>query len=133
MKTCTDKRTLAVARTVAAIAAFALGGCAADDLQTAKSTDQPCAGQEPTQTIFLEDAQGHSFRLEHFSECGWKYIPSRDENESRLSFSPVAESRADTPGESPLAVFVDGPTGYTFAYLPEAGWKFLGHVTSDNP
>ena len=135
MKPCTDKRTLLAARTVLAIAAFALASCAADDL-TAKTDQQPCAGQEPTQTIFLEDAQGQSFRLAYFSECGWKYISSRDESEptpGKLSFSPVSESRADTPAEDPLAVFVDGPTGYTFAYVQDAGWTFIGQVTNDNP
>jgi hypothetical protein len=135
MKPCTDTRTLATARTVVAIAAFALASCAADDL-TATTDQQPCAGQEPTQTISLEDAQGQSFRLAHFSECGWKYISNRDESEptlGKLSLSPVAESRADTPYEDPLAVFVDGPTGYTFAYVQDTGWKFIGQVTNDNP
>jgi hypothetical protein len=135
MKPCTDTRTLAVARTFVAIATFALASCAADDL-SATTDQEPCAGQEPTQTIFLEDARGHSFRLAHFSECGWKYVSSRDESETalgNLSFSPVAESRADTPSEEPLAVFVDGPTGYTFAYVQDAGWKFVGKVTNDNP
>ena len=135
MKPCTDTRSLAAARTMVAIAAFALASCAADDL-TATTDQQPCGGQEPTQTIFLEDAQGHSFRLAHFSGCGWKYISGRDESEpalGKLSFSPVAESHADTPSEDPLAVFVDGPTGYTFAYVQDTGWQFVGQVTNDNP
>ena len=137
MKTCTDKRTFALARTGAILAAFALASCAADDLteqpQTSAATSAPCSGQEPSQTIFLEDSQGHSFRLAHLSRCGWKYISSREESGPSLSFSPVAESRADTPTDDPLAVFVDGPTGYTFAYTQDAGWKFVGHVTNDNP
>jgi hypothetical protein len=124
MKTCIDTRTLV------AIAAFALAGCAADDTSAA-SAQQPCAGQAPTQTIFLEDAQGHSFRLAHFSQCGWKYLPGREEG--RLSFSPVAASQADTPDENPLSVFVDGPTGYTFAYIPDAGWKFIGQIKNESP
>jgi hypothetical protein len=137
MKTFTDKRTFALARTVATLAAFALASCAADDLteqkQTSAATTEPCSGQQPTQTIFLENAQGHSFRLAHFSRCGWKYISDRDDSGPKLSFAPVAESRADTPNEDPLAVFVDGPTGYTFAYTQDTGWTFVGHVTNDNP
>ena len=135
MKPSTETRRLAVARTTVTIAAFALASCAADDL-TATTDQQPCAGQEPTQTIFLEDAQGQSFRLAYFSECGWKYISNRDDSEptlGRLSFSPVAESHADTPTADPLAVFVDGPTGYTFAYVQDTGWKFIGQVTNDKP
>jgi hypothetical protein len=137
MKTCTDKRTFALARTAATLAAFALASCAADDLteqpQTSAATTEPCSGQEPSQTIFLEDPQGHSFRLAHFSRCGWKYISSHHESGPKLSFSPVAESRAATPNDDPLSVFVDGPTGYTFAYTQDAGWKFVGRVTNDNP
>jgi hypothetical protein len=140
MKTCTDTRTLTVARRVVAIATFALASCAADDLSQTASTPKPsCAGQAPTQTIYLEDADGHSFKLAHFTGCGWKYV-SRDDASGptlgKLSFSPVTESHAGTlpaPGEDPLAVFIDGPTGYTFAYIPEAGWKFVGHVTSERP
>jgi hypothetical protein len=137
MKTCTDKRTFALARTAATLAAFALASCAADDLTeqpaTSAATSEPCSGQQPTQTISLEDAQGHSFRLAHFSRCGWKYISDRAESGPTLSFAPVAESRADTPSDNPLAVFVDGPTGYTFAYTQDTGWTFVGHVTNDNP
>jgi hypothetical protein len=137
MKTCNDKRTFARARTVATLAAFALASCAADDLteqtQTSAATTEPCSGQEPTQTIFLEDAQGHSFRLAHFSRCGWKYISDRDDSGPKLSFAPVAESRAAAPNDDPLAVFVDGPTGYTFAYTQDTGWKFVGHIANDNP
>ncbi|HSC08690.1 MAG TPA: hypothetical protein VLD59_17845 [Steroidobacteraceae bacterium] len=137
MTTCNDKRTFAHARTVATLAAFALASCAADDLteqtQTSAATTEPCSGQQPTQTIFLEDAQGHSFRLAHFSRCGWKYISDRDDSGPKLSFAPVAESRAAAPNADPLAVFVDGPTGYTFAYTQDTGWRFVGHIANDNP
>jgi hypothetical protein len=32
--------------------------------------------------------------------------------------------------QSPLSVFIDGPTGYTFVYVQDAGWKFVGVLDS---
>jgi hypothetical protein len=38
---------------------------------------------------------------------------------------PVAAQQAL---ERPLTVFVDGPTGFTFMYVLDEGWKFVGRV-----
>jgi hypothetical protein len=32
-----------------------------------------------------------------------------------------------------MAVFIDGPTGYTFAWTAEGGWKFVGHLSDGAP
>jgi hypothetical protein len=29
----------------------------------------------------------------------------------------------------PLSVFIDGPTGYTFTWTGEGGWKFAGRIS----
>jgi hypothetical protein len=28
-----------------------------------------------------------------------------------------------------MAVFIDGPTGYTFAWNGDSGWKFVGQIS----
>jgi hypothetical protein len=33
----------------------------------------------------------------------------------------------------PLTVFVDGPTGFTFMYVLDEGWKFVGRVADRVP
>jgi hypothetical protein len=30
--------------------------------------------------------------------------------------------------DEPLTVFIDGPTGFTFVWMRDAGWKFVGRV-----
>jgi hypothetical protein len=49
-----------------------------------------------------------------------------------MSFAPISAAHAATreqTGADPLAVFVDGPTGYTFVYTAENGWKFVGYLS----
>jgi hypothetical protein len=49
-------------------------------------------------------------------------------------YSDVRTSEADNQSvlERPLTVFVDGPTGYTFIYLLDEGWRFVGQVADSN-
>lgn len=51
-----------------------------------------------------------------------------------LTFASLATAvSADAPTASagqPLAVLLDQPTGATFVYLPEEGWKFSGRHAS---
>ncbi len=158
MKTSTDSRKLVMTRTGLAIAAFALAGCAADDpanpQQGASRTESiaatsaepvgepPCEGAASQQTLFLEDADGNAFQLVHCRGLGWKYVGAGNSGGGehqvalrKISFSPVAVSQADTTAiqiDDPMTVFIDGPTGYTFAWTPDAGWKFVGHITDGN-
>jgi hypothetical protein len=30
--------------------------------------------------------------------------------------------------DDPMAVFIDGPTEYAFAWTRDAGWKFIGYI-----
>jgi hypothetical protein len=32
-----------------------------------------------------------------------------------------------------LTVFVDGPTGFTFMYVLDEGWKFVGRIADRAP
>ncbi len=153
MKTSTASHTLGVARTVAAIAAFTLASCAADDLtgeqavasltkaapamSAMPSGQQPCTGHE-SHILFLKDADGTAFRLVHIRGCGWKQVADGNTREDSLallemSFSPVAMSQAETTTATsdPMAVFIDGPTGYTFVWTGESGWKFVGYLSDE--
>jgi hypothetical protein len=33
-----------------------------------------------------------------------------------------------TPDGDPLTVFIDGPSGFTFVWDREGGWKFVGKI-----
>lgn len=149
MNTLMAARTLGIAKTGLAIVVLALVGCSADDL-----TDQRVAGLAGTaaageycrdaalpHVLFLEDANGNAFQLMHSPGQGWKYLAAaksegvaRTLSARKVDFSPVAASYAETtpPGADPMAVFIDGPTGYTFAWNADTGWKFVGHITEQH-
>lgn len=141
-------RALGAARVGLTIAALALAaGCTADDLTEelngarlakAASTQNAapqCAGDTSPHTLFLKDPQGNEFQLVHCRGSGWKYVAADKPSLRKIGFSPVAKAQAGTtslPAEEPMAVFVDGPTGYAFAWTSEQGWKFVGNVTDES-
>jgi len=89
-------------------------------------------------TLYLEDASGNAFRLVRVEGSGWKYADGWRPPESRAKL-PLQEvryeaSKAERSEEAmsdvdePLTVFIDGPSGFTFVYNQEGGWKFVGKL-----
>jgi hypothetical protein len=137
--------------------ALAVASCTTDDLiapqevagiinaepttSAASSSEQRCAGLAPPHTLFLRDARGNAFQLVLCRGSGWKYVageqPDRHERSlahRKIKFSPIAEAQAATkapPTENPMAVFIDGPTGFTFAWTSDGGWKYVGYLTDE--
>jgi|tagenome__1003787_1003787.scaffolds.fasta_scaffold20345961_2 hypothetical protein len=71
-------------------------------------------------TIFLSGPRGDRSTLTYSARSGW-----------RLHAGWRAEDRSNddpTPLEPLLTVFLDGPTGNTFIYVLEEGWRFVGRV-----
>jgi hypothetical protein len=90
---------------------------------------------DPATSVRLEGANGQALRLAYFAGCGWKYIAANrggvaDANLSKTLYDAVNVSSDTAPAgpEEPMTIFIDGPTGYTFAWTPAAGWKFVGHI-----
>ena len=87
-------------------------------------------------TILLSGPTGARFTLVHSADTGWQLCRgwnTEDGNSPRPTKTVVSTARA--PGgveqsalERPLTVFVDGPTGFTFMYVLDEGWKFVGRV-----
>jgi hypothetical protein len=149
MKTLTAARTLGIAKTGLAIVVLALVGCSVDDLTDQRvatlagtaAAGEYCPDAALPHVLFLEDANGNAFQLMHSPGQGWKYLAAaksegvaRTLSARKVDFSPVAASYAETtpPGADPMAVFIDGPTGYTFAWNADTGWKFVGHITEQH-
>lgn len=150
MKISIESLALVAAQIGLTIAAFAAIGYAADDLSgkqavanltpfaptpnAASSRNQPCAGEAPTHTLFVEPPDGGVRQLVHFRGCGWKYRIDRNERDPALqkaTLSSTAATRVETaalPSDDPLAVFIDGPTGYAFTWIPDSGWMFAGQI-----
>jgi hypothetical protein len=101
----------------------------------------PPAAQSSAPTIMLSTPKGDRLTLVHSPDAGWQLQggwPSGQQDDSarptKAMYSDVRSSEADTRPvlERPLTVFVDGPTGYTFIYLLEEGWRFVGQVADGN-
>ena len=137
-----------VARIVAAIVAFAAISCAARDhgslppaigsdpspAQSDEAIGHACLGRAPTQVLSLRDAKDVPFNLAYIRGCGWRYLHVRQTMNQPLSepgymrVSETAPLSAATPSGEPLTLFIDGPTGYTFVWSRDRGWKFVGEV-----
>jgi hypothetical protein len=71
--------------------------------------------------------------------CGWRYLQVRQTLNQPLSeprkilVSETAPSSAAIPSGEPLTVFIDGPTGYTFVWIRDKGWKLVGQMTAEVP
>jgi hypothetical protein len=128
---------------IASLVAFALAGCKPESstgiASVADASGAHCDSAAPY-TLVVKDADGRRLRLVH-SAGGWRYQPdqrtARDLSFPRMDLSPVlsaqalnddvAESKAFMPAD-PLSVFIDGPTGYTFAWT-DGAWKFVGRIS----
>jgi hypothetical protein len=146
MKTSITSRTRIAARVGVTLAAFAAFGCAADDPGMAKTASltaplpnidaistggQQCDSRSAAHTLSLQDPQGAALELAYVPGCGWQYTAQKSRGAIAMSaMHPISASHAAGAAqpENPLAVFIDGPTGYAFAWTRDAGWKFIGHV-----
>jgi hypothetical protein len=142
-----------VARIVAAIVAVAAISCAASDrgsLPPATGSDpspaqsdgaigHACLGRAPTQVLSLRDAKDVPLNLAYIRGCGWRYLHVRQPMNQPLSepgymrVSETAPLSAATLSGEPLTLFIDGPTGYTFVWSRDRGWKFVGEVAGVAP
>lgn len=76
--------------------------------------------QSPGPTIFLSGPRGDRSTLTYSAGAGWR-LHAGWRAEVRSNNDPIALER-------PLTVFLDGPTGNTFIYVLEGGWRFVGRV-----
>ena len=84
-------------------------------------------------TMLVEDPTGNTVRLTHVPGTGWKYEPAaRAESPLRktaLRAGPAAAADADA--DASLTVFIDGPSGFTYVWNRDGGWKFIGKLVDD--
>ena len=86
------------------------------------------APSRPAQVLSLRGPGGEPTQLVRVSGVGWTYggkATSGGDGDAALRSTSIS-----TPMQSPLSVFIAGPTGYTFVYIQDAGWKFVGVLDS---
>ena len=153
MKTLNMRRALSAALTGLALAAVTqisyaahdvvseteIGGVAeASQLAPVPAIAEPRrAGRGSPVTLYLEDSSGGAFRLVHVEGTGWRYAEgwkSPDSTVASLLRKVAFRSTTPTPAKGatpvgePLTVFIDGPSGFTFVWDREGGWKFVGKI-----
>jgi hypothetical protein len=91
---------------------------------------QQCDSRAAAHKLSLQDPHGAALELVYVPGCGWQYTGEKSGGAIAMSaMQPISTSQAaSAQPENPLAVFIDGPTGYAFAWTRDAGWKFIGHV-----
>jgi hypothetical protein len=120
-------RHLAFARVSLTLAALAAAGCTTHDQDTLNGAglsptgERHCLGRASA-ALLLESPDGQPFKLAYHPGCGWSRMSS-------LAAAAYAGTTAANKGDDPVTLFIDGPTGYAFAWTSDAGWKFIGHVT----
>jgi hypothetical protein len=154
MKTSNIRRTLSVALAALALTGFTQVTYAASETagetqsvgytKTAQAT-QATAVAEPRRaghgsplTLYVEDPTGKALQLVYVEGTGWKYgaPKSRDPAGSSLyrkiafwSTTPAPAAKDAIQSNEALTVFIDGPSGFTYVWTQDGGWKFVGTLS----
>ena len=82
-------------------------------------------------TLFIKAPTGNTFRLVYRDDNGWRFADRAvgpKPTEAALTPTAMPQSEESSAVDEPLTVFIDGPTGFTFVWMRDAGWKFVGRV-----
>jgi hypothetical protein len=97
------------------------------------SSDGPTASNSSPLTLFIEPPTGSTFRLIYLPTEGWMFA-DRAVNQKPIeaALTPIAMPPSDENSgvEEPLTVFIDGPTGFTYVWMRDAGWEFIGRIAN---
>ncbi|CAB3805708.1 hypothetical protein LMG27177_05910 [Paraburkholderia fynbosensis] len=91
-------------------------------------------GDSPALSFAVESMSGDKSRLTYGANDGWR-VDHRAGGAAVIEAKQVAvagEMDALQSGR-PVSVFVDGPSGFTYVWSPDQGWRFVGRVTKSAP
>jgi hypothetical protein len=155
MKTSNIVRTLSVALTALALTGLThityAGSERAGETQFAEHTrtaqampaaavaEPRRAGHGSPLTLYVEDPNGNALQLVYVEGTGWKYGAAKSRDHADSSFFRKIAFRSTTPAPATkdavqtneaLTVFIDGPSGFTYVWTGDGGWKFVGTLTN---
>jgi hypothetical protein len=89
--------------------------------------------QNAASTIFLSGPGGDRLTPVRSADDGWRLQDGWSAEGTGSSKAVLAAVGAPPVAaqqilERPLTVLVDGPTGFTFMYVLDEGWRFVGRV-----
>jgi hypothetical protein len=80
-------------------------------------------------TLTVLAPSGVRYRLAYAGGPGWQFVGRVPDHLLLASNGDVALSPPQTSsGNQPQSILIDGPTGYTFVWIPERGWQFVGRL-----
>ena len=84
----------------------------------------------PPLTLVIEAPNGNTFRLIRLPDAGWKFVDRASGTKTtEASLTPTTPQPEESSAvDDPLTVFIDGPTGFTYVWMRDKGWKFVGRV-----
>jgi hypothetical protein len=103
---------------------------------TGRNAATPCKEQASSAnaplTLLIQPPVGNTVRLTYVPADGWKLdTPDAAPRAAQGRVTPVATSQhEESHGKNePMTVFIDGPSGYTYIWTRDQGWKFAGRIT----
>lgn len=95
-------------------------------------TEMKTASNNSPLTLFIEAPTGDTLRLTYLPPEGWKFARADGSKQTEAALAPTAMplSEESSAADEPLTVFIDGPTGFTYVWMRDAGWKFVGRVAN---
>ena len=83
--------------------------------------------------LTIQSPSGGALRLTYVADEGWQADPMAVGAKPRVAAvsmpQPDADPDMDEATRKPMTVFIDGPTGFTYFWSREHGWKFVGRLT----
>ncbi|KXU83100.1 hypothetical protein CI15_28730 [Paraburkholderia monticola] len=107
-------------------------------VESTATRDAPAINEQETTTghspltLLVQSPGGSTLRLTYIQDDGWKlddHDASLEWTEGRVTPATASQQKEDAIAARPLTVFIDGPTGYTYVWIRDQGWKFVGRIT----
>lgn len=83
-------------------------------------------------TFTVQTPSGGTSRLIYAAEEGWR-LDERNADlkpmEARITQASAEPEKEASGSERPMTVFIDGPTGFTYVWMRDQGWKYVGRLS----
>ncbi|GJH28913.1 hypothetical protein [Caballeronia novacaledonica] len=120
-------------RAILIVTASTLSFCVSANEDLADGGVQP-NGESPLLSFAIENMSGDKSRLTYVANDGWQVDHRAGGPEAiRTKQVAVAKEMDNLQPGRPVSVFVDGPSGFTYVWLPDQGWRFVGRITKSAP
>lgn len=137
------KRSMFMAIALLALGAaseFSVAAASADNAEAAISADMTMSGVRPIGideplTLMLQTPSGGTSKLTYADKDGWRLDElgaKLGPADARLTHASAEPQKEPSEAERPMTVFIDGPTGYTYVWTRDQGWKFVGRMAGHN-